>query len=449
MGHSFFNRIASFENSDAIVYNGTTYSYARLMEMSHKWQQLLDRQHIEAGQVVALESPSSPEACAALIALIERNAIVVPLVTLPPAKRKEFHEVAQVEFVITLDGTEQHCSYEQTHRQASHALYERLRNNSAPGLVLFSSGTSGTSKATVLDFTKVLAHYGEATRPRRTLAFLNIDHIGGINTFFHTVSQGGTIITIPERTPDTVFEAIATHKVQVLPTTPTFLNMVLISGAYERYDLQSLQLITYGTEPMPLQTLQRLHLALPNVRFKQTYGLTELGILPTKSRDDNTLWIKMGGAGFEYKIIDNVLWIRSDMALLGYLNAPVPFDTEGFFNTQDVVEIDGDYLHILGRRSEIINVGGEKVYPSEVENVLLEVSNVAEATVVGCPNPVTGMVVKATLSLVHTEDLQTVTKRVRQYCRQRLEAFKIPVVIEIATEKQHSDRFKKIRNVRI
>ncbi len=448
MSQSFLRTMALFGDQDAMVFNGKNYRYSDLIEMSHTWRHVLDGERIERGQVVALESPSSPEACAALMALVERGAIIVPLGILPAAKREEFHEVAQVEFVITLDGVGQRCFSERTHRHSSHEFYERLRRGSSPGLVLFSSGTSGTSKATVLDFTKVLGRYGDAVRPRRTLSFLNLDHIGGINTFFHTLSQGGTIITISERTPDTVFEAIERHRVEVLPTTPTFLNMVLISGVYERYESGSLQLITYGTEPMPLQTLQRLRHVLPGVRFKQTYGLTELGILPTKSRDDDTLWVKMGGLGFEYKIIEDILWICSEMAMLGYLNAESPFDAEGFFNTQDIVETDGDYLRVLGRRSEIINVGGEKVYPSEVENVLLEVPNVAEATVVGRANPVTGMVVKATLSLVQDEDLRAVTKRVREYCSQRLEAFKVPVVVEISKEEQHSDRFKKVRSVR-
>src|SRR5215472_10931839 len=222
MSHSFLNKITRFNNSDAIVFNGKTYSYTDIIAMSDKWQQFIDREHIEPGQVVALESPASPEACAALIALVNHNTIIVPLTTLPPARREEFHEIAQIEFIITLDGNGQLCSHERTHRHASHELYSRLRESSSPGLVLFSSGTSGTSKATVLDFTQVLGRYGEATRPRRTLSFLNIDHIGGINTLFHTLSQGGTVITIPKRTPDTVFDAIATHKVEVLPTTPTF-----------------------------------------------------------------------------------------------------------------------------------------------------------------------------------------------------------------------------------
>ena len=63
---------------------------------------------------------------------------------------------------------------------------------------------------------------------------------------------------------------------------------------------------------------------LPWVQFKQTYGLSELGILPTRSRDSGSLWLKLGDAGFEHKIVDGVLWIRSPSAMLGYLNAPSP-----------------------------------------------------------------------------------------------------------------------------
>jgi acyl-CoA synthetase (AMP-forming)/AMP-acid ligase II len=291
----------------------------------------------------------------------------------------------------------------------------------------------------------VLAKYGEPKRPQRILSFLNLDHIGGINTLFHTLSQGGAVVTVADRTPDSVFATIAEHRVDVLPTTPTFLNMVLISGVLERYATDSLKLITYGTEPMPPLTLQRLAAALPDIRLKQTYGLSELGILPTRSRSDGELWIKLGNAGFEHRIVDGVLWIRSDMAMLGYLNAPAPFDEDGFFNTQDMVETDGEYVRILGRRSEIINVGGEKVYPTEVENVLLEIPNIAEATVSGHASPVTGMVVKAVVRLAAPEDDRAVRRHVREYCKGRLERFKVPVVVEVSAQAQHSDRFKKIR----
>lgn len=445
MRYTFLDNLEQYADMDAMVFHGKSYRYYDITRMIHEWQVYCDHNTIQSGQVVALEGVCSPEMCSALLALIDRGAIIVPLTTLPAAKREEFHTIAQVEKIISIDLTSQHHTCIDTNVHAHYDLYEQLRQTASPGLVLFSSGTSGKSKAAMLNFAQLLSRYGNSQRPRRTLSFLNLDHIGGINTLFHTLSQGGAIITVAERTPDLVFRAIAEHHVHVLPTTPTFLNMVLISGVYEQYDTQSLQLITYGTEPMPPQTLDRLHRVLPHVRFKQTYGLTEVGILPTMSKDDGSLWLKLGKNGFDYKIIDNILWIRSDIAMLGYLNAEAQFDADGFFNTQDVVETDGDYIRILGRRSEIINVGGEKVYPSEVESVLLEMSNIAEATVTGRPNPVTGMVVKATVTLVQEEDKHTLATRVRQYCAQRLEPYKVPMIIEVTHTDQHSDRFKKIR----
>lgn len=447
MGNSFLEQLKQAGNADAVVFNDTVYSYENLLSVVEDCQAFLNGLAVPADGVVVLEGVTSPATCAGLLALIDRGSIVVPLVPLPAAKRAEFLDVAQAEAVITVteDGT---WSGERTGRTADHGLYRRLRDEGRPGLVLFSSGTSGRSKASVLDFHRVLARYGRPGRAQRILSFLNLDHIGGINTLLHTFSQGGAVITVTDRSPDSVFAAIEKHRVQVLPTTPTFLNMVLISGALERHDASALGLITYGTEPMPLGTLRRLKAALPHVRFKQTYGLSELGILPTKSRSDDSLWLKLGGAGFDYKIVDDILWIRSEMAMLGYLNAPAPFDDEGYFNTQDVVETDGEYVRVLGRRSEIINVGGEKVYPVEVENVLLEVDNIAEATVSGHPSPVTGMVVKATVQTARDEDEQLVKARIRKHCRGRIEAYKIPALIEVSGAAQHSDRFKKLRGAR-
>lgn len=443
--HPLLSRLATFGNADAVVFNSQTYSYEYLVGLVEDWRNYLDIRGIRAGEVVTLEGANSPQMCAGLLALIERGAIIVPLTRLPAAKRAEFIDVAQVEVVVEVDD-QGHRHAERTGQRAEHEFYNSLRCGRTPGLVLFSSGTTGRSKASVLNFDKVIDRYGGPKRPRRILSFLNLDHIGGVNTLLHTLSQGGTVVTIAQRTPDAVFAAIAAHEVHVLPTTPTFLNMVLISGAHERHSTRSLELITYGTEPMPLQTLQRLRAALPSVRFKQTYGLSELGILPTLSKSDDTLWVKLGNqAGFEHKIVDGVIWVRSQMAMLGYLNAPTPFDKEGYFNTQDMVETDGQYVRILGRRTDIINVGGEKVYPSEVENILLEIPNIAEASVTGRPSHVVGMVVKATVRLVESEDERAVTRRIRQYCGQQLEPFKVPAVIEVSTTPQHSDRFKKIR----
>ncbi|MCX4746053.1 fatty acid--CoA ligase family protein [Kitasatospora sp. NBC_01287] len=448
MTGSIIEKLSDFGTDEAVVFHDRTYTYQELAELAADWRRFLDEHEVRAGEVVTLEGAYSPQLCAGLLALIERGVVVVPLTVLPAAKRAEFLDVAQVETVITADGSGGR-ELSRTGQRAEHELYGQLRETGHPGLVLFSSGTTGRSKASVLDFSKVLGRYAPGGKPRRILSFLSLDHIGGINTLLHTLVQGGTVITVADRTPETIFEAIARHRVEVLPTTPTFLNMVLISGVLERHDCSALQLVTYGTEPMPIRTLKRLAEALPAVRFKQTYGLSELGILPTKSRGDDTLWVKLGAAGFEHKIVDSVLWIRSEMAMLGYLNAEAPFDEDGFFNTQDVVETDGEWVKILGRRSEIINVGGEKVYPSEVESVVLEVPGIAEATVSGHPSHVTGMIVKATVLLAPDvdEDVRAVQRRVREHCRTKLEGFKVPALVVVSEAAQHSDRYKKIRSL--
>ncbi len=437
-------RMAQWPERAAIVWSGQSYSYAELLRRVAAWGDELSRLDIGPGTVVSLEGDYSPNAVSLLLALIERAAIVVPLTRTVEAHREEFLQIAEVQVVFSLDEGDG-WRVEKRPVQPSNALTRQLIDGGHPGLVLFSSGSTGKSKAALHNFVPLLEKFKLPRHARVTLTFLLLDHIGGINTLFYTLSNGGTAVAVPSRDPELVCQAIEAHRVQTLPTSPTFLNLLLISEAYTRYDLSSLELITYGTEVMPESTLKRLHELFPNVQLLQTYGLSELGILRSKSKDSGSLWVKVGGEGFETKIVDGVLWVRARSAMLGYLNAPSPFDAEGWMNTQDVVEQDGEYIRILGRRSEIINVGGQKVYPAEVESVLLQIPNVRDAAVVGEPNPITGQIVTARLTLHEPEELTPLKRRVRAFCAERLAPFKVPVKIVITDQDQHSARFKKMR----
>jgi len=94
-----------------------------------------------------------------------------------------------------------------------------------------------------------------------------------------------------------------------------------------------------------------------------------------------------------------MLQIKARSAMLGYLNAPSPFTEDGWFITGDSVEVDGDYIRVLGRKSEMINVGGEKCIPSRLESVIQEMDNVLEVTVYGEKNRVLGNIVCCERSL--------------------------------------------------
>jgi acyl-coenzyme A synthetase/AMP-(fatty) acid ligase len=310
---------------------------------------------------------------------------------------------------------------------------------------LFSSGSTGSAKAVVHDMVRILIKFKERRPSFRAITFLLYDHIGGVNTMLHILSNGGCAVTVPDRDPDSVLATINRHRVELLPTSPTFLNLILLTEAYKRHDISCLRTVTYGTEPMPLTTLRRFHDLFPKVRLLQTYGLSEIGILRSKSRGSDSLWMKVGGEGFETKVIDGPLAIKADSAMLGYLNAPSPFTEDGWLLTGDLVEQDGDYLKILGRASESINVGGQKVHPVEVESVLQEMDNVAESTVSGEPNAIVGQTVHARVRLVREENPRQFVRRLRAHCKERLERYKVPVKITIDDTPQHGPRLKKAR----
>jgi long-chain acyl-CoA synthetase len=438
------DRLSSFGEQTALVWNGHTISYAKLRASVDSWMKEFEARAMRAGDCVAFQGDYSPDTCALLIALITHGNIAVPLASTVKAQREEFLQIAEADGIFEFEGNELK-GFQRLPAPSRHPLMEQLRSTRHPGLILFSSGSTGKSKASLLDFERLLEKFKRQRPGHRTLTFLLLDHIGGLNTLLHTLTSGGTVVTTPDRSADAVCRTIQEQRIQLLPTTPTFLKMLLISDAYKRYDLSSLEVITYGTEPMPTSTLEHLHQVLPKVVLKQTYGLSELGILQTKSKDSASLLVKVGGEGYETKVVDNILWIRARSAMLGYLNAPSPFDAEGWFNTGDLVEVEGEYLRILGRKSEIINVGGEKVYPAEVESVLLEMDNVRDAVVSGKLNPVTGNVVVAKLLLDRPEDPVQLRRRVREFCKDRLAPYKVPAFVELVDDRLHNDRFKKAR----
>jgi len=115
--------------------------------------------------------------------------------------------------------------------------------------------------------------------------------------------------------------------------------------------------------------------------------------------------------------------------------------------TGDMVEVDGDYIKILGRKSEIINIGGEKVFPAEVENVIQVMDGVEEVAVVGEKNAITGQMVKAVVKLSTNESVSEFRKRLREFCKDKLPLYKIPQKVVLTTEKMHTERFKKDKKV--
>lgn len=440
--------IKRFENygpGDAIIWGGRSWTFEWLLDRVHHWREALSSERLSSGTVVVLEADFSPNSVALWLTLVELECIIVPITSSVKAKRDEFIATAQGEIIVSLSDTDK-VEFQRTGFIADHTLYGKLRDLSHPGLVLFSSGSTGKSKGVVHDLLPMLEKYKSGRPAMRTISFLLFDHIGGVNTMLHVLANGGCMVTVRSRTPDSVLEMVEAFGVELLPTSPTFINLILISEAWERYDLSSLKLVTYGTEPMPDSTLKRFHALFPNIKLQQTYGLSEVGILRSQSLDSGSLWVRLGGEGFETRVVEGVLQIKAKSAMLGYLNAPSPFTEDGWFNTGDIVETDGEYVRFLGRKSEVINVGGEKVFPAEIESVIQMLDNVTEVAVFGESNPITGNIVCAEIALGHSEDRRAFVNRLKEHCRAYLQNYKIPIKISIIEGRLHSDRFKKIRS---
>jgi acyl-coenzyme A synthetase/AMP-(fatty) acid ligase len=430
---------------ECIIWRGERFTYGWLSSQVQHWQSLLTENAIEPGDTVILESDFSPNAVALFLALIEREAIIVPITPSVAHKRDQFVEIARGQVSLTIDATDQ-VTVRHLGLHGDQELYCTLRSDRHAGLVVFSSGSSGESKAAVHDLTKLLEKFKVHRRKFRSIAFLLFDHLGGLNTMLYSLSNAGCLVLVSDRNPDAVLAAIESHRVDLLPTSPTFLNLVLLSEAYTRHDLSSLKTVTYGTEPMPESTLKRFHRLFPEVQLQQTYGLSEVGVLRSKSKSSGSLWVQIGGEGFETRVVDGILQVKAVSAMLGYLNAPSPFTDDGWFDTGDSVLVDGDYFRILGRDSEMINVGGEKVFPAEVESVIQEMPAVAEVTVYGERNAIVGSIVCAMVRPLGSVDPQAFPLEVKSYCRERLAKFKVPIKVVLQDTRQHNDRFKKSRS---
>ncbi|HAG2284725.1 TPA: long-chain fatty acid--CoA ligase [Salmonella enterica] len=439
---SIRHKFEFFGVKDALIISDQCYTFNDLMTEIDEWEHIIHLSDIPSGNVVSIEGENSVSVISLIFALATNGNIIVPIKTDNLSQSNSFKELAQVDYSINLNNNK---GFIKSPYKSSHNYYRQINHDKHAGIVLFSSGTTGKPKAIVLSLNKMLEKVNKKENNNRILSFLNYDHIGGINTILHGLCNGGCVIFPTDRKPETILKTIEKWQVQILPTTPTFINMLLMADDFLKYDLSSIRLITYGTESMPSSTLMKAATYFPNVIFKQTYGLSEVGILPTKSKSNNELWLKLGGNGFNYKIIDNILWIKSDIAMLGYLNASEPFDEQGYFNTQDVVEQDGEYIRILGRKSDIINIAGEKVYPAEVEGILNQVPGVLDVIVMAKPNPVTGMGINALIRYGKNVDPDILRSIIIRHAKDNLERFKQPLLYKFTQEELHSSRFKKRR----
>jgi acyl-CoA synthetase (AMP-forming)/AMP-acid ligase II len=412
-----------------LIHRGQEIKFSHILK-----ERPVDLDGVRRGDVVAVIGDFDLPSIQSLLHLVDMGVMIVPLTTETTLDHEYFFDSALVDGVIR-DG-----HFTRRPHNGRHELIETLRRQQHAGLIVFSTGTTGRPKAILHDLALVLKRF-ETPRPTlRTINFLLFDHMGGLNTLLHTLFNKGVVVSPEARTVQSVLDTCRQHDVELLPTTPTFLRLMLMSGAVPDKIPECLKVITYGTERMDQPTLDELCGLLPNIDFRQTFGMSELGVLRVKSEARDSLFMKVGGEGVETRVLDRVLQIRSQSRMLGYLNAPSPFDSEGWYNTNDVVETRDDYVKVVGRVNDVINVGGLKFMPSEVEYVALEYPGVSLVKAVAKSNPITGQHVELTVQ--PTQEGAVDRGGLAAFLKERLQPHMLPRRIHVeAVSIGH--RFKK------
>jgi acyl-coenzyme A synthetase/AMP-(fatty) acid ligase len=270
------------------------------------------------------------------------------------------------------------------------------KENSTPGLWLQTTGTTGQPKWVHHPWKNWLKQYRWKDGGEKSLLqVMAFDHIGGLHSIFSALSRGMTLV-IPEAKDGTsVKKALMEHRVFLLPTTPAHLALLLQSGCFDE-TLPHLKLISYGAEAMSPALKKSITALQPHLRWRETYGSTETGILPLQSGAKPGIW----KVAFPYQVIAGELQTQN---LQGE-----------WLPTGDLVEeLEKNSLRFLGRKSNRIKVGGVLVFPDQTAAYLRQQTGVWQANVEAVTNPLLGQVLLAHIWVAPGTDVVALEKHLR------------------------------------
>jgi len=292
---------------------------------------------------------------------------------------------------------------------------------SRPLLILPTGGTTGAPRHVVHSAKTLLDRYTMGEREEtRILILYAPDHIAGLDAFFQAFYRGSSLVLPRSRDPESVAGTIEEQSVQILPATPGFLNFLLLSGSLAGRNLSSVKVIPHGAEPMPQILRKRIQDQFPNARLIQRFGMTELGALPVREDPEDPRALFLEATGHAWQVREGELQIRCPGRMLGTLEEGLVEDRDAWYRTGDLAELTPrGSIRIIGRREGMINVGGAKVLPERIEELLMELPMVLDAAVEGIPNPLTGQAVSARVVFSGSPDIMGLLRSMRQLVRSR------------------------------
>ncbi len=315
-------------------------------------------------------------------------------------------------------------------------------------VVLFTSGTTARPRGVELTYTNLysncvdLLHSLNIEAPQRFLNILPPFHVFGLTAnVLAPVVLGATVFAIPRFNPAAVLKTAAKEHISIILAIPSMYAAMLRSKSAPAEALKSIFLAVSGGEPLPDRVRTGMREKF-GVSLHEGYGLTETSPViaassPTDYRDGtvgkplrNVEILVKGDDGRPAPVgTDGEIFVRSPGVMKGYLDRPEDtrqaIDADGWFATGDLGHLDADgFLTISGRAKELLIIGGENVFPREIENVLEQHESVVQATVIGVPDDLRGEVPVAFVIPKPEKDVDE--QALRSFAKQFLAGFKVP-----------------------
>jgi len=473
---------------DFLVFEGQRRSFAETNARVNRLAHALRKLSVQQGDRIGMLQVNCPQYVEAYFAAAKLGAIFVPLNFRAKADELSYMignaEVTilfvgarysdMVDDMVSRFSTVKACICVDG-KQDGKLFYEHLIESARPDevtsdigddditILMYTAGTTGRPKGVPLKHSGFVSYVLENVEPANpefeegNLLTVPLYHVAGMQAMLAGVYGGRTLVLMRQFEVKEWMKTIQDEGASRAMLVPTMLKWVVDDPDFQKYDLSSLKVITYGAAPMPFEVIKKAIQELPWVRFINAFGQTETAsTITTLGPEDHVLEgtdeeidkklkrltssIGRPLPDVEVKIVDEKgdplppnevgeILAKGPRIMTGYWGdeekTAQVITPDGWLRTGDKGSMDEEgYIYLAGRGDDMIIRGGENVSPEEVENVLHSLPKIGEAAVIGIPDPEWGQEPRALVVLKKAEE--ATAEEIMEYCRSRLASFKRP-----------------------
>lgn len=482
------NTAQRFPNKTALIYKEQHLTYSQIDESANALAHTLVQQGLKPGDRAAVCLPNCPEAVISAFGVLKASGVFAFLN--PTIKEKKLHYILNnclaTAFIcgrrhagIVLNNPDDFPTVRtviqtgsdnsQTGKPVLLTFDDSVRRSkvnppSNPvadtdiACIIYTSGSTGNPKGVVcghnnMDFvSNSIITYLENTPEDIVINVLPFSFDYGLYQMLMVFRFGGTLVLEKGFVyPNEILKRIETHKITGFPIVPTILA-ILLQKQWDPKKLCSLRYMTNTAAALPVNHIQSIRAKLPWVKFYSMYGLTECKralYLPPEQIDvrpgsvgiaipETAVWLEdepghraapgtIGELVIQGSHVMRGYWEDPEATAASYKAAPDPANR--MLYSKDLFRMDDEgYYYFVSRKDDIIKSRGEKISPREIEDAAYSINGVTEAVAIGVPDPILGQMIKL---FVVSSDPSLTEIQVKRRCRQTLEDFMVPQIVEI------------------